>query len=374
MKILVFSYDWLNNYYFAGGAPKRIYNVYKILSERYNAEIELITGATPNSRNKYEKINENFTINYVGFKKPLLISAMSYSFISTIDSIKGKEYDIVANHIAPHIPTATYLLPGINRKTVYIIHNYYSKIYFKKYKLMGILPFVNEKLMYKYGKYFIAVSEYIENQIKKENKDVTVKTIYNGIDDHLFETPKQDPIIDKDYILYFGRLEIYQKGLDILLKAYKDLDIDDVYLVFAGGGKKQHLLELKNLVKKMDLENKVIIKYKVSEQEKISLIDNCLFGVMPSRYEAFPITLLEFMARGRPLIVSKAGCMGEVIERSNSGLVIDLSEEALKTAIKKMLSMNLTELSKNAKDFSKNFRWDKIAKEEYNFYKEILRE
>ena len=72
-----------------------------------------------------------------------------------------------------------------------------------------------EKIGLKLYKNFIAVSPSIKKQLEIENNG-KIEVIFNGIDDFLLHL---EPI-EKNYILYLGRIETYQKGIDLLLKAF----------------------------------------------------------------------------------------------------------------------------------------------------------
>jgi glycosyltransferase involved in cell wall biosynthesis len=54
--------------------------------------------------------------------------------------------------------------------------------------------------------------------------------------------------------------------------------------------------------------------------------------VMPSRYEAMSYVMLEAAAGGKPLILSKVGGAGMVLEHGRNGLLIDNSDDPAELA------------------------------------------
>lgn len=382
MKILHICYDWIDNPYFGGGAPRRIYNVCKeIVQLDDKIDIEVLVGNHPKVETKYKLYFDKIKVHYVGLKSPLILSAFSFSILSTLYVLKyRKEYDLIVNHIAPHIPTFTFINNGLNNKTIYVVHNYYNKLFFKKYSVIGILPYLIEKIIYNKGKYFIAVSKYIEKKIYNENKGLRVHLIYNGVNEVLLNNNlKSKPSVQQPYILYLGRVDIHQKGLDLLLDAFsllqRKLEDQNIKLVIAGGGK--DLTKIIEIVRSRKMENNVSILGYVDEDKKIEIIDSSLFAVMPSRFEAFPIVPIEVQARGKTLVASNRGGLSEVVINGKTGLLLsELNPKQL--AYNMMMLIRDRKLRKslesNAQKFARRFSWKEAALRELKVYRTIIKE
>lgn len=121
-------------------------------------------------------------------------------------------------------------------------------------------------------------------------------------------------------ILFIGRL-VWYKGCDILLKALAKLEQEKTYekkacekkagdtksgyeLTIVGNGPMRE--ELQQMAHKLRLSS-VRFTAKVPEKEKIRLIEDCDFLVLPSisKEESFAIVQLEAMAFGKPVINTK---------------------------------------------------------------------
>lgn len=63
------------------------------------------------------------------------------------------------------------------------------------------------------------------------------------------------------------------------------------------------------------------------KQEVNPYLEAMDIGVMPSRWEGFPLVLLEFMAMGIPTVLNSLPCFREVIVDGESGLIASLEEE-----------------------------------------------
>src|SRR5205085_1806507 len=100
-----------------------------------------------------------------------------------------------------------------------------------------------------------------------------------------------------------GRIEVNQKGLDLLIEAYKLISQETNYpLLIAGSGALDEMKKLKQLVKKLKMEKKIKLVGRVSGDQKIKLMMESVCMVVPSRYETFSIVALEALAYGIPLV------------------------------------------------------------------------
>jgi glycogen(starch) synthase len=116
-----------------------------------------------------------------------------------------------------------------------------------------------------------------------------VINIPNGVLDALFALKPEE----KGFILFLGRIDMYMKGLDILIEAFSRVHDRDVSLKTAGSGKKAYLKRLGRVVLDYGLENRVEYLGRVKAEDKRELLRTWLFVVMPSRFEGWGITEAE---------------------------------------------------------------------------------
>lgn len=118
-------------------------------------------------------------------------------------------------------------------------------------------------------------------------------------------------------------------------------------LVFAGGG-------TESLAFQDDIFSSM--KYKIDEvvflgerSDIYSIIRNSSGVVLCSHYETFPLTIVEALAFGKPLVASKVGGNGEIIRHEENGLIAD-SIEDWATCLSKLNDLNFRDLlSRNAR-------------------------
>ncbi len=95
------------------------------------------------------------------------------------------------------------------------------------------------------------------------------------------------------FIVAMGRL-VPLKGFDMLLEAFSRCERDDWSLVILGEGEDRPRLE--HLVKKFNLEQRTLLPGRVAEPSLI--LRRAGIFVLSSRYEGFPMALVEAMACG----------------------------------------------------------------------------
>jgi glycosyltransferase involved in cell wall biosynthesis len=102
------------------------------------------------------------------------------------------------------------------------------------------------------------------------------------------------------FALFLGRLDVTQKGLDLLAEAYRRAGPDALPLIVAGSGtraEEQHLTDLVG-----PIADRVRLAGHVHGDAKEDLFAGAGFVVMPSREESFGLVALEAMGYGRPIV------------------------------------------------------------------------
>ena len=124
-------------------------------------------------------------------------------------------------------------------------------------------------------------------------------------------------------VLYLGRIHEI-KGIDILVRAFANIlhKLDDVRLVIVGPDD-GYLAEIKALIKALRIEDKVLVSGPLYGVAKLEAYVDADVYVLPSRYETFPMTVLEAYACGKPVIASKVGGLTDLVANGQTGLLVD---------------------------------------------------
>lgn len=165
--------------------------------------------------------------------------------------------------------------------------------------------------------------QYVYKRYIPIGKDLTV--IENGVNPKYFEKGyKNDQHRSKlclpkgvKLIGVVGRLS-YEKGLDILLNALTLIKQEDVHLVISGDGP-----ETKNLIKqarKLKVSHRThFIGYQNEIKPIYEMID---IYVQPSRFEGMPMSILEAMAVGCPVVASQIDGNSELVTDGVTGWLV----------------------------------------------------
>ena len=201
----------------------------------------------------------------------------------------------------------------------------------------------------------------INNAIKKETK----KNIKVNLEKYSIKSCKK--------IAYIGRLS-KEKGVNLLIDSMPIIfkNIDDVCLIIVGEGPLE--AELKNKVKKLNIEKKVLFFGYQSEIQ--SIIQQIDLVVLPSYTEGLPLTPIEAFANGKPVVATAAGGTVEIVEDGKNGFLVPVGNvEVLADKIQKVLQNK--ELYKKMcieakKSYESKYNFEVFQKKILEYYKWIV--
>jgi glycosyltransferase involved in cell wall biosynthesis len=219
----------------------------------------------------------------------------------------------------------------------------------------------------------ITYSEFMRNRIVtwyRVNPD-KIAVIPNGVDIDKFSGCKSEIALEGDpAILYLGHLS---KNTDLLIKAVSTirLELPKLKLHLVGGG---DTAALKLLAIKREVEPYVIFHGSVSPKQTPYYYKAAEICVFPWKRDPAGITLLEAMASGTAVIVSKRGGAPEIIRNGKDGILFDPNDdEALPNAI---LSLHRDQdlrkkIARNALKTVTEYSWENVAKKYISLYQSL---
>ncbi|MBU0732184.1 glycosyltransferase family 4 protein [Patescibacteria group bacterium] len=199
-----------------------------------------------------------------------------------------------------------------------------------------------------------------QNFLKLPNKNKDIAIVPNGVDIQIFDDVQAGKY-DKFTLIFVGRFD-YVKGLDLLIEAIKELKDQDLQLNLIGNGYEEK--NLKALVEKNKLENKINFLGRLSGGDLITEIKKSHALILPSRSEGFPLTILEAWAAKIPVIATDVGENSYLITKGNGFLIKPNSISEIQSGIVKAVenSDRLEEMGKNGYNLVvEKFSWDKSA-------------
>jgi glycosyltransferase involved in cell wall biosynthesis len=191
----------------------------------------------------------------------------------------------------------------------------------------------------KYAKFIVCISNYCRSQMMlfSDAEDWhKLKIVHCGVDVDQYpyaqvktQAAPEAPV----KLLYVGRLAA-EKGVPVLLRSLIALKNEGhrFHLTLLGDGPERSTLETE--VKQHGLIQMVHFSgFASQEMVRDTLLESDVF-ILPSFAEGVPVSLMEAMACGVPVIGTNVGGVTELIEHGISGMVVAPSDEvALKSAI-----------------------------------------
>lgn len=215
---------------------------------------------------------------------------------------------------------ATVLNFSVNVKVMITLHGGPNKEIEKQYaKLLNI-----------FADFVIALSNNSkEKLIENGLKESKINVIYNGIEG--LSKFKQKTNTNKLIIGSCGRLTL-QKGYEYLIEALSLIKVNNIECWIIGDGELRDCLKEK--ISDLKLEDKVkLLGFRENINELLNQID---IFILPSLWEQFPISILEAMSLGKPIIATNVNGVEE--ELGDTGILI---ESANSSKIKESLEILL---------------------------------
>jgi len=209
-----------------------------------------------------------------------------------------------------------------------------------------------------------------------------INVVPNGVNLNKFTGMDRDYSFRRKYamdnekiILFMGRL-VYEKGVQNLIAAMPKVlaSYHDAKLVIAGKG--GMLDELKAQADYLGISNKVYFAGYMNGKDVEKMYKAADISVFPSTYEPFGIVALEGMLAERPIVVSDAGGLGEIVEHRVTGMKSycgnpnSIADSILELLFNPELCDNIV---KNAKiKVKENYNWQKIAQDTHFTYQKAI--
>jgi glycosyltransferase involved in cell wall biosynthesis len=291
LKLVFSNYDDLKNPYYAGGGARAIHEVAKRLAMRH--DVVVLTGCYPGSQ---DEIVEGVRYHRIGCTRLGPKSGqLNFQFLLPW-RVRQTDFDVWIESLTPPFSTACIQL-FTKKPVVALAQILGGRAMGRKYGL----PFgVVERIGLKSYRYAIAPSQFIRSELHRANPRLKIIVIPNGISEELIE---QKVVKEDRHILFLGRIDVEQKGLDLLLNAYKEIEPAIQFpLIVAGSGVAKDEEFVTRRITELGLENRVLVIGRVAGREKKEALRQAAFFVMPSRFEAFPLAALEAFCYRLPVI------------------------------------------------------------------------
>ncbi len=302
-------------------------------------------------------LDKGIEIRYLDKKRGVdlsMISKLTRLFIS-------EKPDVVHTHI--HV--LPYVVPAVKKakvkRHIHTIHtlakmedNAFGRMLNKRYyKKKGVIP--------------VALSEFAKKTVTDVYKlrADSVPVVYNGIDLSKCKEKNTYAVSDKFTFVHIGSL-IDVKNHRLMIDAFSKLSDENICVKFIGQGLLED--ELKSEVKAKGLDGRIeFLGVKPYVYEYLVNADAFIF---PSKYEGVPMTLIEAMGTGLPIVASNVGGIQDMLTNNENAILINPTIDELVSAIKVIVNDEVLreQLGKCAKERALEFSYKIMSKKYEEIY------
>jgi len=379
-SVLIFSTAYLP---LTGGAEVAVREItQRLASSAYRQagwHFDLITAKISPKLARFERIdNVNIHRVGIGFNSLDKLCLPFLGFLKAKELEQEKKYSIIWSIMASQagIAAAFFKISTKGKKLLLTIQEGDPEEHLERY-VFGIKFLYNilikpwHLLPFKKADAITVISSDLKKRALKNNPDASVRIIPNGVDLGLFRPKRIEEKLGitsgEKIILTVSRL-VKKNAVDDLIKAGQYLDFPFKILIIDIGPEEK---KLKNLVKKLNLEDKVRFLGNMTHREIVKYYYVADVFVRPSLSEGLGNVFLEAMAIGLPIIGTPVGGIPDFLidPSTDSGQATGLfcqpgNPESIAQKIKEVLEDNQLreKLIRNGMELVKEkYNWDNIA-------------
>lgn len=351
MKVGIISYDF---YPPIGGQGIYVYQIYKRL-EKNGIEPFVFSARKNDMKNSI----------YVPSTNQVIFSL----YVNLLINHWIEKYNLNLVHFQGG-PGGVFLVRKPKVPLIYTAHH----LYYQKYKLYDKYLFKLltqlEKRGYLLADRVVSVSSKMKNVLSKEYliNEEKITVIHNGIDLNTFKYIKMEKIANS--LLFVGRLHKI-KGIEFLLDAIKIVKskIPSVKLYIIGDGDLKEKIE--RIIQENSLSENVELLGMLPQKELVNWYNKTEIFILPSLFEGFGIVVLEAMACGTPVIITKGCGAVDVVQNMENGVIIEPQNSIeLANSILNLMENNglMEKIRSNGIKSIQDYDWDIIVHNLINDY------
>jgi phosphatidylinositol alpha-1,6-mannosyltransferase len=218
-------------------------------------------------------------------------------------------------------------------------------------------------------------SQWTKDKLIGENVNPEkINIVIGGIDTKLFiQTDKKEKIrkelgIDQDiFLLLTAGNIVNDKGIDTVIKSIKEISkkINNIKYYIVGKGDKEE--EIQKLISNLDLNDKIYMIGRKSQDELCKYYQAADIYVQISRIETMGRTFIEANACGLPVVASNVGGIPSIVKNGVNGLLVNDPEDIKEVTNKITILINdcniRSSMGNNGyKLIKEKYSWDNVGK------------
>jgi glycosyltransferase involved in cell wall biosynthesis/O-antigen/teichoic acid export membrane protein len=343
----------------AGGGSVRTLEIDRRLARNFRVTVVCARyrGSQPRRRDGVQYV-------HVGLPWGQKLSLLSY-FLSLPWAVMRYPSELVIEDFAA--PFSSVAVPWLtSRPVIGVVQWLFAQ---QKQSEYGLPFHLVEKVGLASHRHLIAVSEDLAAELRHRNPRAQVFVIENGLPEEAF----RDRDLPRSNILYLGRLEESQKGIDLLMQAFACIaSRTGRTLTIAGSGPDER--RIRALANTLGVGNRVRFLGHVAPSERFDLLASAELVAMPSRYETFGMVAAEALAVGTPVVAFDIPCLRSILSRGCGILVPAFDTDAFAAALVRVLDDDQlrSQLIGAGRAMVNRLSWDGAASVQENLYSRVL--
>jgi glycosyltransferase involved in cell wall biosynthesis len=221
----------------------------------------------------------------------------------------------------------------------------------------------------------------MEKILHQLNVEVPIEVVPNGVDLKDFHSAAplsraQFGYKDDDILLvYAGRIAL-EKNLPFLLESFKGISqaLPNVHLLLIGSGVQQYDEEIRALVSELQLDQRVRFTGLISYDQLPAYLAMCNIFVTASVTEVHPLSVIEAMGAGLPIMGIESVGVGDTVEDGVTGFLATHDQPAFTAKLTRLcLDLNLrAQMSDSARKASSAYAIEHTTKIMLKHYEKLV--
>jgi glycosyltransferase involved in cell wall biosynthesis len=170
---------------------------------------------------------------------------------------------------------------------------------------------------------------------------------------------------DRQVFMFIGRLDAWQKGLDLLIQAFARAGLRDAALVLVGPDYRGSRRVLQTLAARLGILSNVVFLEAVFGEDRANMLAAADVFVHPSRWEGVSLSVLTAAAAGKPCVITPAADPLGRLEHEQAAVIVQADVSNMTQGLIRATALGsegLRQMGLRARNVAAAYpTWDSIA-------------